>query len=168
MQKSDVYHLLPTYHVYMEVSRVLGIRVFTTVWGWALKLWFPFISPWAAKLSPKLHLIFQNSYGTWHKHDFATGHSPTQTQTLSPPPHTHTHTHTRTHTHKIQHPVDIFFLYEKWQKWEIQTALRGHTMLQMLRINVWKKYTGKHLNSLTKAVPAEQFSNILLAYRWVR
>jgi len=30
-----------------------------------------------------------------HKHDFATGHSPTQTQTLSPPfPYTHTHTHT--------------------------------------------------------------------------
>jgi hypothetical protein len=26
MQKSDVYHLLPMYHVYIEVSQVLGIK----------------------------------------------------------------------------------------------------------------------------------------------
>ena len=32
MQKSDVYYLLPMYHVYMKVSQVLGTRVFIIVW----------------------------------------------------------------------------------------------------------------------------------------
>jgi hypothetical protein len=66
-----------------------------------------------------------------------------------------------THTHKIQHPVDIFFLYKKWQKWEIQTALRGHTMLQILRINVWKS---RWANILTASQKLYQQNNSVTFY----
>jgi hypothetical protein len=60
--------------------------------------------------------------------------NPNTSITPPPPPHTHTHTHTHNST-----SCRYILLYKKLQKWEIPTSLRGHTMLQILRINVWKK-----------------------------
>jgi len=108
MQKTDVYHLLPTYHVYMEVSQVLGIRVFISLelsFGALIPIHFSMGNKAESQTTPYVSKLLWYTAQTWLCYRPFTNPN---TNIIPSPPSTHTHTHTHTKSNTCRYILPLW------------------------------------------------------------